>query len=159
MRLCFAPPQPSLVFSLGKAAVSPVITGCVFEVSGLLCVYTWLLSVWKKKATRSPPACLPACLACSVWVCVAEGRQWLVSLLSGALPRPCLSVCLPVCFSLPACLSVFLCHLAAAARWALVVSVLVQGFKMTLVWGSWQRQVRTLFIISVNMLCCGIAES
>lgn len=54
--ICALPPLP-LVFSPGKAAVSPVITGCVFEVSGLLCVYTQLLSL--SKATRSP-ACLPA---------------------------------------------------------------------------------------------------
>lgn len=113
--ICAAlPPPHPCVFSQGKAAASPVITGCVFELSGVLCVYTRLFS-------HSKAACLPACLL-SLDVCVAEERHWLVSLLSRALPWPCLSVCLPVCFSLPACLSVFLCHLVAAvwrASWCL----------------------------------------
>lgn len=86
-----------------------------------------------------PPA--PLLPACSVWVCVAEGRHWLVSLLSRALPWPCLSVCLPVCFSLPTCLSVPLCHLAAAVLWA---SWCLSCFKMTLLLGSWQISSHTL---------------
>lgn len=60
MRRCFAPPT-FLFCSPGKAAVSPVITGCVFEVSGLLCVYTRLFSLFESQPLPScPPASLPA---------------------------------------------------------------------------------------------------
>lgn len=91
------------------------------------------LCVWSERAAvcqsleNLPAPLLPEC---SLWVCAVEARCWLVSLLSRALPRPCLSVCLPVCFRLPACLSISSCHLAASvALWGLTTSVLLQGFK------------------------------
>lgn len=52
----FWAPHPLLFFSPGKAAMSPVITGSEFEVSG---VYAHIFSLLK--ATRSPRAC-------SVWL-------------------------------------------------------------------------------------------
>lgn len=66
--------------------MSPVITGGAFEVSRVLCVYARLFSHLKD----TPPACL-----LSLGLCAAVGMHWLVSLLSGALPLPCLPVCLP----------------------------------------------------------------
>lgn len=103
--------SPLLVFSLGKAAMSPVITGCVFEVSRVLCVCTWLFS--HSKATRSPPACLPAC---SVWVCVLlRGGSGSCHCSLGHCPSPvCLSVylsalvCQRVCPSF--CVTLLLRH-------------------------------------------------
>lgn len=50
--LCPPPPLCCFFFPLGKAAMSPVITGCVSEVSEGLCVSLW-------KVTHIPPACLP----------------------------------------------------------------------------------------------------
>lgn len=143
---CVLCPPPPLCcfffFPLGKAAMSPVITGCVSEVSEGLCVSLW-------KATHIPPACL------SAWASVAERRHWLVSSLSGALPWPCLSVCLPVCFSLPACPSVSLCQLAATVLWP---SWCLSCFKMTLVWGSWQISSHSSLLVSRSR-ACGIADS
>lgn len=97
-------------FPLGKAAMSPVITGCVFEVSGVLCVYTRLFS--HLKATRSPPAS-PACLL-SLALCAGSGSCH-CSL--GHCPGPvCLSVylsalvCQVVCPSLRVTLLLLLQH-------------------------------------------------
>ena len=135
---CCAPPHPlpppsPCVFPLGKAAVSPVITGWLFEASGLLCLHSVLQSL----ESHSPPPPLPPC--------VAEGRHWLVSLLSGVLPRPCLSVCLPVCRRIGPSPCVTL---------PLPLHGVCPGGRLQNdnVRGSGQRQVHTLFIISVNML-------
>lgn len=84
MCLCFAPPPPTLLFfSPRKAAVSPVITGCVSEVSGLLCVSLW-------KATRAPPACLLSLGLC----CRREALARVIALWGIALA---LFVCLFTC--------------------------------------------------------------
>lgn len=92
MRRCFAPPT-FLFCSPGKAAVSPVITGCVFEVSGLLCVYTRLFSLFSK-ASRSPPARPPACLLSLSLCCSGEAVARVIALWGIA---PALFVCLFTC--------------------------------------------------------------
>lgn len=101
MRLCFAPQPatfPPLVFSLGKAAVSPVITGCVLEMSGLLCVCTQLFG--RSKATRSPSACLPACLPAQSGSMLQKGGTGSCHCSLGHCPS---SVCLPVYLSALVC--------------------------------------------------------
>lgn len=64
------PPHILLFFSLGKASMSPVITGGAFEVSRVLCVYARLFSHLK----ATPPVCPPAPLL-SLGLCVAVGRH------------------------------------------------------------------------------------
>lgn len=71
--------------------MSPVITGCVFEVSGLLCVYTQLFSL--SKATRSP-ACLDACLLSLGLCCRGKALARVIALWGIA---PALFVCLFTC--------------------------------------------------------------
>lgn len=82
-RCCWDPPTHNFLFSsLGKAAMSPVITGCVFEVDPP-CLYSVI-------SQPPPPSPSPARSA------LAE-RRWLVSSLSGGhsllAPGPvCVSV-------------------------------------------------------------------
>lgn len=112
------PPPPSLVFLPREGShVSSHYRLCVWGERAAL----WLRSHLQasESASRLPPT--------------AVGRCWLESLLSGALP-PTLFVCLPVYVSLPASLSVFPRHLAAAALEGLTVPVLLQDFQMTSIW-------------------------
>lgn len=110
-----------------------------------------------------PPA--PPLPRCSVWLRAADGRHWLVSSLPGVLPRPCLSVCLPVCFGLPVRPSVSLCHLAATALPSLIPSVPFARpqtdtiFFFFLRAGSWQRSSHARAVISVNISHRGMADS
>lgn len=144
--LCPPPPLCCFFFLWGKQpCLQSLQAVCLRLVRG--CV-----SVFGKSPTSLLPACLPAS---STWASVAERRHWLVSSLSGALPWPCLSVCLPVCFSLPACPSVSLCQLAAAVLWP---SWCLSCFKMTLVWGSWQISSHSSLLVSRSR-ACGIADS
>ncbi|KAM3593681.1 uncharacterized protein V6R79_019088 [Siganus canaliculatus] len=138
----------------GKAAMSPVITGCVSEVSGLLCVYTLLFSV--SKATSSPPATasllgLLGLLGLGLR-CREEAPARVIALWGIA---PTLFACLFTCLPHSAGLSL---RLFVSPRCRGVVGLVVsclsccKGFKLTLVWGSRQRQVHTFVIISVNIL-------
>lgn len=113
----------------------------VREVSGLLCV-----SLCKGSS-------LPSRLSAQSGLVLQRARRWLASSLSGALPRPCLSVCLPVCFGLPACPSVV--GVTSLLSWrfrGLGSSVLLQGPKSDTGLGPLADELHTRFIISVNIL-------
>lgn len=115
------PPAPHILlfFSLGKASMSPVITGGAFEVSRVLCVYARLFSHLK----ATPPVCRP--LPCSVWVCVSRlGGTSSCHCSLGHCPCPvCLSVYLSL--SLPASLVRLLVSPCCRGVAGLAVSVLL----------------------------------
>lgn len=70
--------------------MSPLITGCAFEVSGVLCVYIQIFS--HSKATRPPPASFPACVP-RLGLCYIEEALARVIALWGIAPAcVCLSV-------------------------------------------------------------------
>lgn len=105
-------PHPLLFFSLEKAAMSPVITGGVFEVSGMHCVYIQSFQIHQ----------LRSCLLSQAFLCAAGARCWLVSLRSGALP-PALFVCLFTCLLWSASSSV--CLLVSPCSCSFIVPVLM----------------------------------
>lgn len=113
--VCAVPPPPSpccfffFVFLPGEGRrVSSHYRLCVGGDRGAVCLH----SSFESHPATPPPA--PVCLL-RRGLCAAQRRHWLVSLLSGASARPCISVCLLVCFRLPTCPSISRCHLAAAA--------------------------------------------
>jgi len=115
---CCAPPHPlpppsPCVFPLGKAAVSPVITGWLFEASGLLCLHSVLQSL---ESHSPPPPSRPV---------LQKGGTGLCHCSLGYCPGPvCLSVYLSagVSVRLP----------VSPCRCRFMVSVRAEGFKMTM---------------------------
>lgn len=151
---CRRPPPLPPVFpavvlffsSLGKAAVSPVITGCVSELSGRLRVSLWEAASVLGLASRCR------------WEAVAR-----VIALWGIAPA--LFVCLFTCLLWSASPSVRLfvspcCHGAPEASFRLSR---LQGLRLTpfffLRAGSWQRSSRARTVISVNISHRGMADS
>lgn len=101
--------------------MSPVITSCVFEVSGKHCVYIQLF-----QSHRFPPAC-------SVWLAVWLGGADSCHCTRRHCPQSCLSVCLPVYFSLAASLSAnqSACLLVSPCSCSFMVPVLLWGLVIT----------------------------
>lgn len=108
------------------------------------------MCLWGERAavcqSVESPLPLPSLLSAQAGFGVVEARRSLVSLLSGALPRPCLSVCLPVCFGLLACPSVACVTLLL---WRCCPAARPQNWHGIGAFGRW---LHTRFIISVTIL-------
>lgn len=152
VHLCCAPSLPIFFFlplPPGETKMSLVITGCVSDVSRTPCVCIRLSTVFS--------TLLPFCLvlpACSGSLC-CNGMALAPAVLSGALPRLCISVYLLV---LPlVCLLVcpFLHVTLPPQHGRPHRSCPGARLRQDAVGDPRLRQVHTFFIISGNMLCRG----
>ncbi len=154
--LLFIEPQPLgfvgeevvLCFCALPTPPTPPLQPCFFPREGSRVSSHYRLCVWGERAavclhsalqcfeSHPLPSYLPACLLSLSLCCRGEALARVIALW-GIAPALfiCLFTCLPSSASSSARLFESPCRCSAVG---LVKSVLLQGFKMTLVWSSWQ---------------------